>query len=233
MAGRWYTAPVSAKDRVAIVTGANSGIGYETALELAARGAHVILACRNMNAAEQAAERIRHSTQNPNVTCRHLDLGEQKSVRQFAAEFMQKTADGRSPPRLDILVNNGGIMAVPWQLTADGYEQHMGTNHFGHFALTLLLLPVLRRTPNARIVNVTSMCQRWVKMPNDLKNVGQHDGYNRFVAYAHSKLANAIFTRELARRLGRMDVTVNCVHPGVIHTDIQKNLESLNFILHR
>lgn len=225
MAGRWFIPIISAEGRVAIVTGANSGIGYETAIGLAERGAHVILACRNMDAAEEAAQRIRKCTRNPNVTCLHLDLSVQQSVHQFATDFMQTNK------RLDILVNNAGVMAVPWQLTADGFETHMGINHFGHFSLTLLLLPTLQRTPNSRVVNVSSLGHRWVRLPYDLNT--NKNGYNRFSAYAHSKLANAMFTRELARRLGRMGVTVNCLHPGVIHTNIPQYMSELSSIFHR
>lgn len=228
--GRWWTDPQSAKGRICVVTGANTGIGLETAVELAARGAYVIMACRDVARGEQAKRTVQRRTFSKTVRFLQLDLAAFESVRQFAAAL--RTLDEETGGRLDILINNAGVMAVPAGMrTADGLEPHMGVNHYGPFLLTLLLLPRLRRTQNARVVNVTSISHKWVAGTRaDLTGTEHVD---RFRAYAISKLAGMMFTRGLADRLGRNGVTVNAVHPGVVHTDIPRNLGSLSLILNK
>lgn len=225
MSGREWTNPVRADGNVCIVTGATSGIGRETALGLAKRGCHVVLACRDLKLANAVRAEICQRVAGANVAVHELDLASLRSVRKFAAEYRELYGTRR----LDVLVLNAGVMGVPWHLTEDGLETHMAVNHYGHFALTLLLLDRLQATPRSRIIVVSSKSHRWVRLrPDDMNGKRR---YNRFHAYAHSKLANAMFTAALAQREGLHGVTVNCLHPGVIHTAVSRNLKSLCWIL--
>lgn len=228
--GRWFTDPQLARGRVCIVTGANTGIGLETAAELAARGAYVILACRDPQRGERARRIVQRRTFSKTVRFLQLDLASFDSIRDFCSKLRE--LDEETGGRLDILINNAGVMAVPSGLrTADGLEPHMGVNHYGPFLLTLLLLGRLRRTPGARVVNVTSISHAWV--PGTREELAGTERVDRFRAYALSKLAGMMFTRGLADRLGRDGVTVNAVHPGVVHTDIPRNLGSFSMILNK
>ncbi len=198
--------------RTAVVTGANSGIGYCAARALARSGARVLLACRSEERGRQAASRLRQEVPQARVAYRHLDLADLTSVRAFAT--------GIDGGRLDLLVNNAGVMALPYGRTADGFETQFGVNHLGHFALTGLLLPHLLATPGARVVTVSSFLHTLANIdPADLN--GEH-GYHRWVAYARSKTANLLFTHELARRLtaAGADVTAACAHPGWADTNL-------------
>ncbi|MUG25348.1 SDR family NAD(P)-dependent oxidoreductase [Paenibacillus macerans] len=194
--------------RVAIVTGSNSGIGWEAARALANKGATVIMACRSIAKANLAADQIKALKPSGKVVGMALDLGDLASVRAFAAAFRQDY------DRLDLLINNGGVAKPPYGKTAQGFEQQFGINHLGHFALTGLLLERLDATPGARIVTVSSLSHRSGIVHFDDLNLERN--YKPARAYAQSKLANLLFTYELQRRLvaaGRSTLAV-AVHPG-------------------
>jgi NAD(P)-dependent dehydrogenase (short-subunit alcohol dehydrogenase family) len=189
------------------VTGANSGLGKATAAALAAAGAHVILACRNVEKGTTAA-----ATMTGDVHVRRLDLADLSSVREFAA--------GISP--IDVLINNAGVMAIPFTDTADRFEMQFGTNHLGHFALTGLLLPKITR----RVLTVASPAHRFGRV--DLDDLDWHRrGYGPWKAYAQSKLANLLFAFELQRRLTASRSRVQSVasHPGYSHTELGSHYE--------
>ena len=202
--------------KTVIVTGANTGIGRETALNLAGRGARVILACRNLSKGEQAAVEIQNRTGNKKIFVKELDLASLKSVRKFAREI-NETED-----RLDVLINNAGIMRCPFWKTEDGFEMQFGVNHLGHFLLTNLLLDILQRSQPSRIINVSSLAHTRGKIHFD--DLQSEKEYNPGPAYAQSKLANVLFTRELNKRLEDTDVTVAAVHPGVVRTELGRHL---------
>lgn len=201
--------------KTAVVTGANSGLGYETALELAGHGARVILACRNLQKGDGALSQIQAEHSAADVELSELDLSSLASIRAFAERFDE------SHERLDILCNNAGIMAVPRRDTADGFEMQIGTNHLGHFALTGLLLDRLAAAPAGRVVNVSSVAHRLGKMRFD--DLQSQRSYNRWLAYGQSKLANLLFTFDLQRRLEASDKRVIAVaaHPGYSSTNLQ------------
>lgn len=201
--------------KTVIVTGANTGIGRETALDLACKGARVILACRNFKKAKLAAEEIKNATGNKNVIVKELDLASLKSVRSFAEDVQQ------SEERLDILVNNAGIMRCPYWKTEDGFEMQFGVNHLGHFLLTHLLLNMLERSKASRVINVSSLAHVRGKIRFDDLNSEQE--YNPGPAYAQSKLANILFTRELSNRLEDTEILVTAVHPGIVKTELARH----------
>jgi len=200
--------------RVIIVTGANSGIGYEAAKEFARKGAQTILACRSVDKAQRALKQIRAEIPNAPVEVMQVDLASQKSIREFAEAFKSKF------DRLDILVNNAGIMMVPYGKTEDGFERQFGTNHLGHFALTGLLIDLLKSTPNSRVVNVSSNGHHQGHM--DFKNLMFENGkgYSRMGAYGRTKLANLLFTYELQRRFEASGINsiATAAHPGLTNT---------------
>ncbi|MFE3761528.1 oxidoreductase [Streptomyces sp. NPDC059104] len=206
--------------RTAVVTGANSGIGYVTARELARHGAAVTLACRSAARGRAAVVRLRGEVPGAEVEFAPLDLADLSSVREFARAFGQRS------PRLDLLVNNAGVMALPYGRTADGFETQFGVNHLGHFALTGLLLPRLRAAgPGARIVNVSSGFHVLGDVrPEDLDPDPARgaDGYRRWIAYGRSKSANLLFTHELARRFTAAGATITAAaaHPGYASTNL-------------
>lgn len=201
------------RGRVAVVTGANSGIGYVTARELARRGARVLLACRSETRGRDAAERLAAEVPYVQAEFVRLDLGDLLSVREFAAAF--------PGDRLDLLVNNAGVMALPYSTTSDGFETQFGVNHLGHFALTGLLLPALLAAPGARVVTVSSMVHALANI--DINHLNSERQYRRWTAYARSKTANLLFTHELARRLAAhgSDVVATAAHPGYAATNLQ------------
>ncbi|MBN1669125.1 MAG: SDR family NAD(P)-dependent oxidoreductase, partial [Anaerolineales bacterium] len=170
--------------KVVIVTGANSGIGYEAAREFARQGAQTILACRSLDKAQAALEQIRAEIPEAAAEIMPLDLASLASVRQFAEQFKAQYA------RLDILLNNAGIMMVPYGLTEDGFERQLGTNHLGHFALTGLLIDLLMATPGSRVVNISSNGHRFGKLDFDNLMFAGGQGYTPVGAYGNSKLAN-------------------------------------------
>ena len=203
--------------RVAIVTGANSGIGYETARALANKRATVILACRNLQKGETAVFQIRQETPTAKLELMQLDLSDLSSVRQFAQEFKEQYK------RLDLLINNAGVMMPPSIKTKDGFELQFGTNHLGHFALTGQLLDLITTTPNARVVNVSSMAHKFGQI--DFDNLNAEKGYNRSGAYGQSKLANLLFTYELQRRFQAVGIesAATAAHPGWTGTNLQSH----------
>jgi NAD(P)-dependent dehydrogenase (short-subunit alcohol dehydrogenase family) len=200
--------------RVAIVTGANIGLGYEAALALARHNAKVILACRSVPKAEAAVQRIRIELPQADVQVAELDISDIDSVRAFAKRFRT------GHTRLDLLINNAGVMAIPRQLTRDGFEMQLATNHLGHFALTGLLLPCLDATPSARVVAVSSIAARHAAIAFD--NLMGERGYQAWKAYNQSKLANLMFGLELQRRLLRAGSKTTAViaHPGSATTNL-------------
>jgi NAD(P)-dependent dehydrogenase (short-subunit alcohol dehydrogenase family) len=210
--------------RTVVVTGANTGIGYETARVLAARGASVVLAVRNLDKGKDAASRISAATPGADVTVQKLDLGSLASVRE-AAEELRTVHD-----RIDLLVNNAGVMYTPYSHTADGFEQQFGTNHLGHFALTGLLLDRLTSVPGSRIVTVSSVAHKILAKIHfdDLqweRGFGLLSWYGRVAAYGQSKLANLMFTYELQRRLvaASAPTVALAAHPGVSSTELIRN----------
>ncbi|MEA3336204.1 MAG: oxidoreductase [Chloroflexota bacterium] len=204
--------------RVAIVTGANSGLGFETSKALAAKGAAVIMACRNVEKGNAAAEKIRGENPSGNVQVMQLDLADLDSIQRFAGAFPD-TFD-----RLDLLTNNAGVMAIPQAQTANGFEMQFGTNHLGHFALTSLLIgQLLETSPNGRVVTVSSNTHRIGNI--DLANLNAEKSYSRWHAYGLSKLANLLFAYELQRKLQAAGSSVISVaaHPGYSSTNLQGN----------
>uniref|UniRef100_A0A336MIS2 CSON015388 protein n=1 Tax=Culicoides sonorensis TaxID=179676 RepID=A0A336MIS2_CULSO len=202
--------------KTVIVTGANSGIGKETAKYLASLGARVILACRNMDAASKAKDEIIRDSKNSNVVVRKLDVSSMKSVREFASEI------NRSEQRLDVLIHNAGYANTFTKLLSrDGIEMTMATNHYGPFLLTHLLIDLLKKTENSRIVVVSSYLYKLARLNlNKLNPIGTLPAYLYYV----SKNANIMFTRELAKRLQGTGVTANCVHPGLVDSGIWRNV---------
>ena len=202
--------------RTVVVTGANAGLGLETSRVLAARGASVVLACRDQAKGEAALASIREATPGADVRLRALDLAELASVRKFA-EDLAATDNG-----IDVLVNNAGVMAIPERRTADGFEMQIGTNHLGHFALTGLVLPLLARRPGARVVTVSSYAHVIGRISLDDLN-WERRRYSRWLAYAQSKLANVLFAQELDRRAkaAGVDLTSVACHPGYAETNLQ------------
>jgi NAD(P)-dependent dehydrogenase (short-subunit alcohol dehydrogenase family) len=201
--------------RTAIVTGANSGLGLVTARELARAGAHVVLACRNMDKGRAALEEVERAAPGGGAELEQLDLASLDSVRAFAERF-RGTHDG-----LDLLVNNAGVMAPPRRTTADGFELQLGTNHLGHFALTQLLLEAMEGRADARVVTVSSGAHRVGRINFD--DLQGERRYFRWTAYGQSKLANLLFMYELDRRLRAKGSTVKSVgaHPGYAATNLQ------------
>ena len=211
--------------RVAVVTGGNRGLGREVTRYLAERGARVIIACRDERAGEAAAAGLRAAAVTGTVEVRPLDLASLASVEKFADDLA-------SEPRLDVLANNAGLMAVDRGLTADGLETHMGVNHLGHFALTVRLLPRLQATVNSRVVTMSSMGARLGHVDLD-DLLWERRPYDRWGAYFQSKLANLLFTLELDRRLRVLAGTAPpnpsalAAHPGGSRTSLGRNGRSL------
>jgi NAD(P)-dependent dehydrogenase (short-subunit alcohol dehydrogenase family) len=204
--------------RLAIVTGANSGIGYQAARYLAGAGATLILACRNREKGEAASAEVIRRQPSAKAEVRILDVADLDSVRRFAAEFLSEVRP------LDLLINNAGVMAIPERrTTAQGFEMQFGTNHLGHFALTGLLLPALLRQPNSRVVTVASIAHKGGKLNFDDLNAERR--YDPRGAYQQSKLANLVFGLELDRRLRERAANTMSViaHPGVAVTNIVSN----------
>jgi NAD(P)-dependent dehydrogenase (short-subunit alcohol dehydrogenase family) len=203
--------------RVAIVTGANSGIGYETARALAAKGARVVVACRDASKGRDAESRIRAAHPKCDARFEALDLGSLASVRAFAERFLATES------RLDLLINNAGVMVPPLGRTADGFELQFGTNHLGHFALSGLLLERIRATAGARVVCVSSLMHRIGRI--DFSNLNAERSYNATLAYGQSKLANLLFVRELQQRFAKAGVRAiaAAAHPGSTRTGLQQH----------
>jgi NAD(P)-dependent dehydrogenase (short-subunit alcohol dehydrogenase family) len=208
--------------KVIIVTGANSGLGFEASKEFARKGAKVIMACRNMDKAQVALIQIKEEIPDASIEVMRLDLARLKSIHQFAGKFKAKY------DRLDVLLNNAGIMFTPYGKTEDGFEQQFGVNHLGHFALTGLLLDVLKETPKSRVVNVSSSGHTMGKMDFD-DLMWKNNGYSGRKAYGRSKLANLLFTYELQRRLesAGIDCISVAAHPGAARTNLMRHMNRI------
>ncbi|XP_014248608.1 retinol dehydrogenase 13-like [Cimex lectularius] len=221
--GKRFDNPVSAEGKTVIVTGANTGIGKETVRELAKRKARVIMACRNLKSCEKAREEIVLETKNKYVYCRKCDLSSQQSIREFAKRILSEEK------RLDVLINNAGVMRCPQSTTEEGIELQLGVNHMGHFLLTNLLLDLLKKSAPSRIINVSSIAHMRGKInKEDFNSEQSYDGAR---AYAQSKLANVLFTKELSKRLEGTGVTVNSLHPGLVDTEITRHMSFFNSYL--
>ncbi|MGW2625149.1 SDR family NAD(P)-dependent oxidoreductase [Micromonospora taraxaci] len=210
---KWTEQQIPRQDgRVAVVTGANTGLGFETARRLAERGASVVLAVRDTAKGKLAAARM-----NGDVSVRELDLTSLDSVRAAAAGLRA------TYPRIDLLINNAGVMYTPKQTTRDGFEMQFGTNHLGHFALTGLLLGLLLPVPGSRVVTVSSTGHR-IRAAIHFDDLQWERSYGRAAAYGQSKLANLMFTYELQRRLAAHGTTVAvAAHPGISNTELVRN----------
>jgi retinol dehydrogenase-14 len=202
--------------KVCLVTGANSGIGKSTAHALGKLGATVVMVCRDRKRAEAVRYGIAAATGNQNVELMICDLSSQADIRRFAAELID------AHEHLDVLINNAGVVLRQRSLTADGIESTFAVNHLGYFLLTHLLLDLLKKSAPARVVNVSSAAHAYGKL--DFYNLQGEKKYGGFSAYANSKLANVLFTYELARRLDGTGVTANCLHPGGVATGLFRNL---------
>lgn len=200
-------------DKVILITGGNSGIGKETAIDLAIRGAKIYIACRNPSKCETARADIINATQNQNVQGLQLDLASFESIHNFSRNFHQLEQ------RLDVLINNAGTVASKRTLTKDGFEMDFGVNHLGHFLLTNLLLDLIKAAAPSRIVVVSSEMHFFADLRMDDLNY-ESRSYSWMRAYANSKLANLLFSNELAKKLANDGVTVNSLHPGVVNTKV-------------
>uniref|UniRef100_A0A9R1SJR2 Zgc:112332 n=2 Tax=Cyprinus carpio TaxID=7962 RepID=A0A9R1SJR2_CYPCA len=213
--GQWSSS-VRLDDKTVIITGANTGIGKETVRDLAKRGARVIMACRDLEKAEEARKELMEDSGNQNIVANKLDLSDTKSIRAFA-ELINK-----EEKQVNILINNAGIMMCPYSKTANGFEMQFGVNHLGHFLLTYLLLDLLKKSAPSRIINVASVAHTWGSI--HLDDINSEKGYSPRRAYGQSKLANILCTRSLAKRLQGSGVTVYSLHPGVVQSELFRNL---------
>ncbi|KAK5643739.1 hypothetical protein RI129_007584 [Pyrocoelia pectoralis] len=220
---KWDRSTACLVGKTAIVTGANTGIGFYTAQEFAKRGARVILACRSATKGEEAKKKIVEATHNENVHVRIVDFESLKSVREFARGI------NKSEERLDILVNNAGAVIFKNEITVDGLSKSMQVNHFGPFLLTLLLIDLLKRSRPSRIVNVSSTKTRGGRI--HINNLNYYsDSYRSrltFSNYANAKLCHLSFSNELGKRLRPSGVIVNSLHPGTVQTDITRDFSSV------
>ena len=218
MSARWTTDDVPGQQgRLAVVTGANTGLGFETAQALATRGASVVLAVRNVEKGKKAAARIAAAAPGATVTVQELDLSSLDSVRAAAAELRA------GHPRIDLLICNAGVMYPPKQVTSDGFELQFGTNHLGHFALTGLLLEQMLPVPGSRVVTVSSVGHR-IRAAINFDDLQWERSYSRVRAYGQSKLANLLFTYELQRRLSAAGTTIAvAAHPGFAATELMRH----------
>jgi NAD(P)-dependent dehydrogenase (short-subunit alcohol dehydrogenase family) len=207
------------KDKIVIVTGGNTGIGYITCLELARKGATVYLAARSKERATDAIDRIKTQVPDAKIVWLHLDLQDLKQVVQAANEFKQQES------KLDILINNAGIMAPPFSLTKDGIETQFGTNHVGHYLFTRELISTLKKAEKPRIVNLSSEAHKWhPKEGIAFDDINNEKALTNFSRYGQSKLANILFARELNKRYGT-EIYCNSVHPGVVRTELGRGIE--------
>jgi NAD(P)-dependent dehydrogenase (short-subunit alcohol dehydrogenase family) len=217
---KWTTANIpDLTEKIIIVTGGNSGLGYESVKAFAEKGAEVILASRSVEKGEAAKTSI--GNVKGKIVVKQLDLMDFASIKSFAENFSKKYN------RLDVLLNNAGIMTTPYFLTKDGLEAQNGTNHFGHFALTGLLFELIKKTPYSRIVNVSSMAHKQGKMDFDNLLFENGKGYSPIKSYGRSKLSNLLFTYELQRKIEATGINSMAVaaHPGVSNTNLGRFLE--------
>lgn len=215
---KWTTADIPDQTgRAAVITGANTGLGYETAAALAAKGAHVVLAVRNLEKGKEAARGIEQATPDAQIQIQELDLTSLESIRSATDELRSKH------DTIDLLINNAGVMMTPKSTTKDGFELQFGTNHLGHFAFTGLLIDRVLAVPGSRVVTVSSTGHRFARgiRFDDLQ--WEHD-YRRVGAYGQAKLANLMFTYELQRRLIGTNTIAAAAHPGGSNTELMRNL---------
>ena len=222
MTARWTSDDVPGQQgRLAVVTGSNTGLGFETARVLAARGASVVLAVRDTEKGKRAAARIAGAAPGADVTVQPLDLTSLESIRAAAGELRVKH------PRIDLLINNAGVMLTPRQTTRDGFELQLGTNHLGHFAFTGLLLEQMLPVPGSRVVTVSSLAHR-IQARINFDDLQGERSYSRVRAYSQSKLANLMFTYELQRRLSGSGTTIAvAAHPGLASTELARNTPAI------
>jgi NAD(P)-dependent dehydrogenase (short-subunit alcohol dehydrogenase family) len=202
--------------KIVLITGANSGLGFQATREIADKRATVVMGCRDTAKGGDAVKKIKETNPNAKLVLMQLDLAGLKSIRSFAGEFKKRYK------RLDILINNAGVMVPPYGTTEDGFELQIGTNHFGHFALTGLLLDVMLRTPKSRVVSVSSMAHRMGTINFD--DINSKKKYSKWSAYGQSKLANLFFIYELERRFenAKADAIAVAAHPGYANTNLQR-----------
>jgi NAD(P)-dependent dehydrogenase (short-subunit alcohol dehydrogenase family) len=219
---RWDTFDIPDQSgRTAVITGANTGLGYQTATALAAKGAHVVLAVRNLDKGRDAADRITAATPGASVALQELDLTSLDSVRTAADELRDAN------DTIDLLINNAGVMMTPKSTTKDGFELQFGTNHLGHFALTGLLLDRVLAAPGSRVVTVSSVVHRFARNGIRFDDLQWENDYSRFAAYGQAKLANLMFTYELQRRLQGANTIATAAHPGGSRTELMRNLPTV------
>jgi NAD(P)-dependent dehydrogenase (short-subunit alcohol dehydrogenase family) len=227
MTARWTSEDVPGQQgRLAVITGANTGLGFETARVLAARGASVVLAVRDTDKGKRAAARIAAASPGADLTVQPLDLTSLDSIRAAAGELRAQH------PAIDLLVNNAGVMFPPKQTTRDGFELQLGTNHLGHFALTGLLLEQMLPVPGSRVVTVSSLGHR-IRARIHFDDLQGERSYSRVAAYSQSKLANLMFTYELQRRLSGAGTTIAvAAHPGFAATELTRNSPAAAAVLY-
>lgn len=218
---KWTTANIPDQTgRTAVITGANTGLGYETAAALAAKNAHVVLAVRNLDKGKDAVDRIRQATPDADIVLQELDLSSLQSVREAAEQLKSEY------PAIDLLINNAGVMWTPKQTTADGFELQFGTNHLGAFALTGLLIENLLPVAGSRVVTLGSIAHRILGKIDFTDLQWERRRYNRVAAYGQSKLANLMFAYELQRRLVATNAETISVaaHPGISNTELMRHI---------
>jgi NAD(P)-dependent dehydrogenase (short-subunit alcohol dehydrogenase family) len=228
MNAKWTSDDVPGQQgRLAVVTGANTGLGFETARVLAAHGASVVLAVRDTEKGKRAAARIADATPGADVMVQPLDLTSLDSIRAAAGELRA------TYPRIDLLINNAGVAFTPRQITRDGFELQFGTNHLGHFAFTGLLLEQMLPVPGSRVVTVSSTAHR-IQAQINFDDLQSQRSYSRAGAYSQSKLANLMFTYELQRRLSGAGTTIAvAAHPGLAATELTRNSPAIAAVLVR
>ncbi|XP_041928103.1 retinol dehydrogenase 14a [Alosa sapidissima] len=208
------------RGKTIVVTGANSGIGKATTVEMLKQQGRVIMACRDQVKAEEAVREIVKEAggqDNGEVLIKHLDLASLKSVHTFCEEIIKEE------PRIDVLINNAGIYQCPYTKTEDGFEMQFGVNHLGHFLLTHLLLELLKQSAPSRIVVVSSKLYKYGEI--NFEDLNSEQSYDKAFAYGRSKLANLLFTHELAHRLADTGVTVNALTPGIVRTNLGRHIQ--------
>ena len=212
------TCKTSLAGKTVIITGANTGIGLETAVDLSKRGARVVMACRDEGKGRKAVEEVVARSQNKDVVFSQLDLASLRSVKEFSSRVLEEET------HIDILINNAGVALTPYTKTEDGFELQLGVNHLGHFLLTNLLLERLKAAPAARVINVSSRAHHGGVI--NFEDLQSERSYGPHQAYKQSKLANVLFTRALARRLEKTNVTTYSLHPGVVQTEIVRHMHA-------
>lgn len=219
-------AGINLTGKLALVTGGSSGLGTETARALASKGARVVLTTRNLKKGEAVAQNIRESTGNDTIKVMELELGSFAGIRAFTEKFLAKY------DALDLLINNAGVMASPFEKTEDGFEMQFGTNHLGHFLLAGLLAPALVKAAPSRIVNLSSSGHRMSPVIFEDINFEQR-AYNKWASYGQSKTANILHAVELDRRLGERGVHAYAVHPGAIQTELSRHMDETDWEMMR